>query len=248
MPIASFQTTPIPLAPNSQAAAQVLQSSNRPYVTLKAAATLDGKIATANGESQWITGPEAREAGHRLRSRHSAVLVGVGTVLADNPRLNVRLPSHEIPLVPPIRVVLDSHARTPLQAHVWEEDGGRRLWVVGVKAPEAALQAAREKGVEVLQAPTPRPELAWALPQLRQTGVNTLMVEGGGQVHASFLKAKMADELFLFLAGKLMGQAAAPGWVADLAGEGPWSLAQLPRLALSQPAIIGHDILIHGQF
>ena len=151
-----------PIVPDPGRVREKLGSTGRPYVTLKAAATLDGKIATGDGESKWITGETARRHAHRLRAGHAAILVGLGTVRADNPRLTVRLSGGDaaggdttggeaLPaasaLPPPARVVLDSRAAIDLGALVLAEDGARRIVVTGAEAPAEKVAALRGRRV-----------------------------------------------------------------------------------------------------
>lgn len=234
----------------------------RPYVRLKAAATLDGKIATRDGASQWITGEAARALGRRLRASADGVLVGIGTALADDPRLTVR----DGIAGEPARIVLDSAARLPLAARCLAADGARRILVAGSEAPADRMAALRAGGVEIVTAPTPRPQPRDFLPALLRLGLRSLLVEGGARVHASLIAQEAADDLWLFLAGSVMGDSAAPAWCADRAdgdvgdrrsagasgGETRLKrrdLASLPRLKLMPPLILeGGDLLVRGEF
>ncbi len=195
-----------------------------PEVTLKAAVTLDGRIASETGESKWITGPESRAAAHRLRSEHDAVLVGVGTVLADDPELTVRLGGRA---GDPLRVVLDTHGRTPSGAKVlgagcliFSREGGN------ISGAARVATAVGPGGVDVVA----------VLEQLANRGVRRVLVEGGGRVHRSFLEAGAVDRLELFTAGKIL--AGGPGFVA---GPG-FTLAGAPRLALVSVEQVGDDV------
>jgi len=167
----------------------------RPRVTLKLATSLDGRIATATGESKWITGEAARMEGHRLRAAHDAVIVGVETVLADDPELTVRLPGR--PVDQPLRVVLDSRLRTPPTAKVAQGDS-----LILTAAEPAPVGAAR---VQRIEAPDGRPSPAAALRVIRQAGAGSVLIEGGGQVAASFLRAGLVDRLEWFRAPVLLG-------------------------------------------
>lgn len=167
----------------------------RPRVTLKLATSLDGRIATATGESKWITGEAARMEGHRLRAAHDAVLVGVETVLADDPELTARLPGR--PVDQPLRVVLDSRLRTPPTAKVVRGDS-----LILTAAEPAPVGAAR---VQRIEAPDGRPSPAAALRAIQQAGAGSVLIEGGGQVAASFLRAGLVDRLEWFRAPVLLG-------------------------------------------
>ena len=167
----------------------------RPRVTLKLATSLDGRIATASGESRWITGEAARTAGHRLRASHDAVLVGIETVLADDPELTVRLPGR--PVDQPLRVVLDSRLRTPATARI----AGANTLILTAAAP-SPIGAAE---IEQVEAADGRPSPAAVLAALKRRGVGTLMIEGGGRVAASFIAAGLVDTLEWFRAPILLG-------------------------------------------
>ena len=179
----------------------------RPWVRLKVAASLDGRTALDNGASQWITGPAAREDGQRWRARASAVLTGIGTVLDDDPRLDVRsLPTPRQPL----RIVLDSRWRTPPTAAMLSTEGG--VLVVGLPSPDADVQARQDAlvvaGAQVLVAPAgpaERVDLAWLLPELARRGVNELHVEAGARLNGHLIEGDWVDEIVVYLAPKLLG-------------------------------------------
>jgi diaminohydroxyphosphoribosylaminopyrimidine deaminase/5-amino-6-(5-phosphoribosylamino)uracil reductase len=167
----------------------------RPSVTLKLATSLDARIATASGESQWITGEPARLQGHRLRAGHDAVLVGVETVLADDPELTARLPGR--PVDQPLRVVLDSRLRTPPMAKVAQGGG---LILTAVEPIPVGLAV-----IEQVEAEDGRPAPAAVLAALHRGGIASVLIEGGGQVAASFLRAGLVDRLEWFRAPILLG-------------------------------------------
>ncbi len=170
-------------------------------VTLKLATSLDGRIATATGESKWITGEPARLEGHRLRAAHDAILVGVETVLADDPELTARLPGR--PVDQPLRVVLDSRLRTPPTARVAE--GGDTLILTAAR-PNSVGTAT----VEVVEVDDGRPSISACLTVLRRRGVSSVLIEGGGEVAASFLRAGLVDRLEWFRAPILLGSEGRP--------------------------------------
>lgn len=197
------------------------RTRGRPHVILKAAITLDGRIAAADGQSQWITGPEARAAGHALRDRVDAILVGSGTLLADDPALNTRVAGGRDALP----VLLDRQLRCPPTAKVLRA-GRPPLIFVG---PDADLERASALApARVLPIPAGEGglDLGAALARLAEEGVHSLLVEGGARVHRAMVGAGVADELRLFLAPKLLA-----GGAAWLAGP-PFTLAEAPRFRL----------------
>jgi len=186
----------------------------RPHVTLKAAMTLDGKIADVHGASQWITGEPARREAHRLRAESDAVLVGVGTVLRDDPRLTVRL-DRPWPREP-YRVVLDSRARTPATAALISAATPRRsVVVVGAGAPGERVRALEAAGATVVRVAErgERVDPAAVLAALHAWEVRAVLVEGGSEVHASFIEAGLVDRVAVFVAPRLLGGRDAPSAV-----------------------------------
>ncbi len=176
-----------------------------PWVTLKAGVTLDGKLATAGGRSKWITSDAARRRAHELRDRVDAVVVGAGTVAADDPQLTTRLPRDGRT---PVRVVLDPSLRTSPRARVYGTGKGLRTLVATLVAPETArARAFSRRGVEVMQVRGrgERLDLEALLRALGKLGLLHVLVEGGSLVHGGFLSAGLADELILFVAPKLFG-------------------------------------------
>jgi diaminohydroxyphosphoribosylaminopyrimidine deaminase/5-amino-6-(5-phosphoribosylamino)uracil reductase len=198
----------------------------RPWLRMKIAASLDGRTALANGVSQWITGAAARADGHAWRKRAGAVLTGIGTVLEDDPRLDVR----DVPTVlQPQRVVVDARLQTPPQARILQPPG--RVWVYAGSDSlpgRAALQATRQVDIRVLPdthgSDPGKVDLAAMLADLAARGINELHVEAGHKLNASLLKAGLVDELLVYLAPKLIGlgrEMAAFGPLADLADAMP---------------------------
>ncbi len=170
------------------------------FLSLKVAVTLDGKIATGSGNSKWITGPNARQLVHRLRHEHQAILIGSETLLKDDPSLNTR-DIHQG--ISPIKVILDGRARMPRQAKCLRDNESKTIWVVGRKAPEPDWEL--PSNLIRLTSPGVRPEISWVLSQLENFDIHSILVEGGAQIHASFLKSKLVDKIYLFLAPRVLG-------------------------------------------
>jgi diaminohydroxyphosphoribosylaminopyrimidine deaminase/5-amino-6-(5-phosphoribosylamino)uracil reductase len=216
-----------------------------PFVTVKAAMTLDGKIATASGESKWITGPPARAVGMRLRFAADAVLVGINTVLADNPALTVRGPTGRIRKAPR-RIVLDALARTPAESVVASDAfAGRTTVVVSSSAPPTRVKRLAQR-VQVLTAPAHegRIDLAWLLAHLGGEGVASVLVEGGGEVNAAFLESGLAQRVAFFYAPKILGGRDARRGVA---GAGARSLQDLIQLREVVWRRVGEDLLLQAR-
>lgn len=204
-------------------------------VTLKLATSLDGRIATASGESRWITGPNAREAVHALRADHDAVLVGVETAIADDPELSVRIP--DFTGRQPARVVLDSHQRLPSECKLVQTARETPTYVVTIENSNNRLTDA---GVKVLQVKAigERPDLQASLDALEAEGIESVLVEGGGQVAASFLRCELVDAIEWFRAPIVLGGEGRPA-VGALALT---ALADAPRLRRTALDVIGDDI------
>jgi len=197
-------------------------------VTLKLATSLDGRIATASGESRWITGEAARLEGHRLRAAHDAILVGVETVLKDDPELTARLPGR--PVDQPLRVVLDSRLRTPPTARLASEN--TLILTAVAPAPVGGAQVLR------VEAEHGRPSIPAVLAALQAAGVGSILIEGGGQVAASFLRARAVDRLEWFRAPILLGGEGRP-CVAALALA---KLADAPKFRRLGVEPVGDDL------
>jgi diaminohydroxyphosphoribosylaminopyrimidine deaminase/5-amino-6-(5-phosphoribosylamino)uracil reductase len=217
----------------------------RPRFLIKAAATLDGRIATVGGDSKWITGEAARKDARALRGRLDAILVGVGTVLADDPQLTSRARG----VRDPIRVVLDGALRTPPRARLLPEVGGSRARTIVAcgGAPAARARALEAAGAEIWRLPAARDgriELHALAERLGAEKITSVLVEGGGRVHASFLEAGLADELRLYVAPIVVG-GDAPAWVG---GPGVRHLADAQRLTwLGAPERIGDDLIVRAR-
>jgi diaminohydroxyphosphoribosylaminopyrimidine deaminase/5-amino-6-(5-phosphoribosylamino)uracil reductase len=218
-----------------------------PFVTVKAAMTLDGKIATASGKSKWITGEKARTHGMKLRQGSDGILVGINTILADNPSLTARTAQSQKQLR---RIILDSMARTPLNAKVVSDEFAALTTIVVSKSAPKNRVAALAKKVNVIVAPTAgskfkiqnsKLDLCWLLEKLGAENVTSLLVEGGGEVNASFLSGGCAQRVAFFYAPKILGGRDARKAVA---GEGAKSLADAIQLREMEWEKIGEDLLL----
>ncbi|RMB08887.1 bifunctional diaminohydroxyphosphoribosylaminopyrimidine deaminase/5-amino-6-(5-phosphoribosylamino)uracil reductase RibD [Eilatimonas milleporae] len=207
----------------------------RPLFTLKSAASLDGRIALANGTSRWITNSHARIYGHWLRASHDAILVGIGTALADDPLLDCRIPGLENRS--PIRVVLDTHARLPAGSRLVQSARTVPVWLVHA-AGEEIDPALAEAGVTLVPVTDPH-DLAGVANSLATRGLTRVLVEGGGTVMAGFLKAGLADRLVQIHAPCLLGGDARPAFGALELG----ALERAPRFRLATERRIGTDRL-----
>lgn len=219
----------------------------RPFVTLKFAASLDGRVATAGGESRWITSTAARHHAHLLRHRHDAILVGVGTVLADDPELTTRLPGRP-DARQPLRVVLDSHLRTPLHARVLARAAGCVMPALIVTAPDPDATRARAleaAGAEILSVPTEdgRLHLPLLLDHLSRREVSSVLVEGGPTVHGAFRDAGLVDGVVALLAPRLLGGADA---LAAVGGKGAKTLADAPLFSDVEVTHAGGDVVVEA--
>ena len=216
-------------------------AEGRPMVTAKLATSLDGRIATHTGESQWITGEAARQEGHRLRADHDAIMVGVGTALADDPRLTCRHPGFEDRT--PIRIVVDSRLRLPLTSKLVMTARERPTWVMALPDTDPIRRdALTDLGVEVLEVPPEevgRPDIAAALRRLGERGLTRLLVEGGGRLIASLLAVSSIDRLVWFRAPMLIGGDGIPAAAAI----GVDRLAQAPRWRRIGQVDLGDDVM-----
>ncbi len=213
---------------------------NRPWVTLKLAASFDGRIATRTGESQWITGPQARRVVHAQRSTHDAVMVGGGTARADDPSLNVRDMgvSHQ-----PVRVVVSREANILPQGNLMTTARKTPVWIVhGSGASKTALTNASLQGVsllEAIEADDGGLNLSSVLEQLSAAGLTRIFCEGGGQLAAALLRDGLVDELIAFTAGLVIGADGIP----CVAGLGVAQLDNAPRFDLHTTQVIDQDVM-----
>ncbi len=214
--------------------------TGRPWFTLKAGVTADGRVATRGGESRWITGPQARREVHELRAEVDAVLVGIGTVLADDPQLTVR----GVRGRDPVRIVVDSELRTPPRARLLPKrargSGARVIIATTAGASPARQRRLEAAGAEVWRVGRSRVDLRALAHRLGEAAIASVLVEGGAEIHAAFVRADFADELRLYVAPMVFG-GTAPAWCA---GAGVAHITDAPRFAFLEPRSLGDDVLL----
>lgn len=212
--------------------------SGLPYVTLKSAASIDGKAATVTGESRWITGEEARLDVHHFRHQHDGIMVGVNTVLKDNPSLTTRLVEGG---KNPIRIILDTHLRTPLDAKIITDQKAPTWIITGADVDRKREIQLSELGIEVMKMESQKISIKEMLAALGKRGITSLFVEGGAEVHGSFLKERAFQQIITYIAPKLIGGKNAP---ASFGGQGIEQIGDAVSLNIIQVDLIGSDIRI----
>lgn len=217
--------------------------TRRPFVILKAALSLDGKLATRTGDSRWITGERARRRVHQLRNEVDAVLTGIGTVVKDDPLLTTRLDTPGVR--DPLRVIVDSRARLPLSAQLLKTSSRPPLVAVGPDAPQNRCDVLKKAGAEVVV--IPRGDGGLSLPDLMailgRREVTSVMIEGGGRLSTSALQAGIVDKVILMIAPMLIGGTTAP---TLLQGEGVEKLSEAFRLQEVKVEPLGDDLVVEG--
>jgi diaminohydroxyphosphoribosylaminopyrimidine deaminase/5-amino-6-(5-phosphoribosylamino)uracil reductase len=213
-----------------------------PFITVKFAMSLDGKIATANGQSRWISGTEARNEVHRIRTQNDAIMVGIGTALNDDPLLTVRNQS-KAPTKQPLRIVIDSKGKLPMDSAMLKEQGN--TLIVTAQLDSKHVKPLGDRNVEVLQCPAPdgSVDLSALIRILGQRGITSILVEGGPTLLGSLLTLRLIDKYVVFVSPVIIGGLNAP---SAMAGEGARVLAQAIRLSNVQLKQKGEDIMITG--
>ena len=215
-------------------------TTGMPYITLKIAQSMDGRVATITGHSRWITSQPARVEAHRIRNESDAIIVGIGTVLADDPQLTVR----HVAGKSPVRVVLDSHLKIPLSAQLLTDDHVHQTIVATVSGDSSKIAAIKKTGAHIWQFPNdqngriPLPEL---LKKMADARLSAVMVEGGAQVNTSFLKEKMVDHIIIAIAPKIIG--AGIEAIGDL---GVLTVDQGIELVDVKTGQLGPDLVVRG--
>lgn len=220
-------------------------TAGRPFVLAKFACSLDGKIATRTGESRWISGQSSRRRVHELRDAVDAILVGAGTAIADDPLLTTRLDDREGHH--PLRLVLDSRGRVPLEARLFDQaTPGHTLVAATAAFPAERRELLDGRGVEVLVLPADdreRVDLGALLEALGRRQVTSLLVEGGGTVLEAFFRARLVDKVVALIAPRIIGGAGAP---TPVSGEGVAHLRQAPYLTRIRVEQVGPDLMVSG--
>lgn len=212
-----------------------------PFVILKTATTLDGKIATHSGKSKWITSEESRKHVHQIRNEVDAILVGIGTVIKDDPSLTTRIPDGR----DAIRIILDSHARIPLNARVLNlQSNAKTIVAVTPSAQEDNINRIRQKAeVIIIPEKDGRVNIYELMKKLGEMQITSVMIEGGAEVNASALKAGIVDRVMFFIAPKIFGGKDAPSPIGGDGIDDPSEAIKLKDIAIEQ---IGEDILVMG--
>lgn len=212
-----------------------------PFVTLKTACTLDGKIASRTGDSKWITNEASRAHVHALRHRNQGIMVGVGTVIADDPQLTARLP---VPAIQPVRIVVDSRLRIPRHARVLDTAEAPTIILTTAAADSGRARELEQAGVELLLCGDgPQVDLPLAMRRLGERGIASVLLEGGGTLNGAMLEAGLIDQVRVFFAPKIVGGATAPAAFAFEGFERMQDAIVLERLTTER---FGDDICITG--
>ncbi len=222
--------------------------TKRPYVILKAGMTLDGKIATASGEAMWITGKQSRQEVHALRAGVDAVLVGIGTVLADDPALTARVGPqlNRLAATQPLRIVVDSTLRIPMKAQVlFGQERAKTIVATTDSASASRKQALLKRGIEVLTLPAVRGKVSLSalMRELGRREVTSLLVEGGGEINAAMLQAKLVQHVRLYMAAMLLGGNNAKSVIG---GKSPVHLAAAFKVHNLKTRAVGGDLVVEG--
>jgi diaminohydroxyphosphoribosylaminopyrimidine deaminase/5-amino-6-(5-phosphoribosylamino)uracil reductase len=217
-------------------------TTKTPFVTLKIAQTLDGKIATASGESKWITGEGARIEGHKLRDINDAILVGINTILKDNPSLTARIPGGR----DPVRVIVDSRLRIPLNARVLIQKSQSKTVIATLSnVPEIKIKKLQDIGAEVLTTKSVlgRVDLQDLMKKLGMKGIMNVLIEGGAEVNAAALKSSIVDKIVMFIAPTIM---TGRDSLCSIGGISPRKLGHAIKLRSVTSRLIGQDLMLEG--
>ncbi len=220
-------------------------TTNLPYVTVKVAGSLDGKISTTTGESRWITGDQARRHVHKMRNEVDAVMVGINTVLKDDPLLTTRL-ERKKDLKQPVKIILDSGLKIPLKAKlIRSRDGSRTIIATTAKAPQRKVKELESFGIEILKTKQKQSKVDMKdlMIQLGKMGINSVLIEGGAEVNASALQSGIVDRVIFFIAPIIIGGARA---TSAIMGNGIRFLKDAIPIKEASVKKIGQDFMIEG--
>lgn len=212
--------------------------TGKPFVTLKTAVSMDGKMATHTGDSKWITSETARLDVHELRHRHDAILVGIDTIIQDNPRLTTRLPHGGIS---PIRIVLDTHLRIPLHANVIQDLSTETIVICSKEADAEKELTLQARGVAVIRLNTDRIDISELLTVLGKQNILSLFVEGGAKIHTSFIESGYVNQIIMYMAPKLVGGSDARPFFS---GKGAEKIVESLPFEFVEVKFLGQDIKI----
>lgn len=216
-------------------------TTRMPFVTLKTASTLDGRIASRTGDSRWVTGAAAREQVHTLRHQHQAIMVGINTILADDPLLTTRA---SVPALDPVRIIVDSKLRLPPHARVVTDRSVRTVVLTTAQADRDARDLLEQAGVEIIVCGAgPAVDLGKAMKELGKLDIGSILLEGGGRLNGAMLEAGLIDKVILYYAAKIIGGASAP---STFSFEGIERMSEAIQLERVQVDMAGDDIRITG--
>ena len=222
-----------------------VMKTGMPFVTVKTAMSLDGKIATREGDSQWISGVKSRDFVHELRNQNDAILVGTNTILKDNPQLTCRLKKKRG--MHPARIILDRRNRIPLTAKVFANSKAHRVvYVSGSKLSTKREQLLKTKKIEVLKVKTLKSgfDLKQLMKLLAQKELNSILIEGGGEINSSAFEAGIVNRIFAFISPILVGGQQAP---SPIGGEGVAKITKAMRLDNMKVILIGDDLMVEAE-
>ncbi|MFC5650870.1 bifunctional diaminohydroxyphosphoribosylaminopyrimidine deaminase/5-amino-6-(5-phosphoribosylamino)uracil reductase RibD [Paenibacillus solisilvae] len=216
-------------------------TSGLPYVTVKSAMTMDGKLAAKTGDSRYVSGPESRELTHTLRHQHMAIMVGVQTLLADDPELTTRL---QVPAAHPIRIIVDSKLRMPLHAKLLQDKISPVLILTTEHADPSKCAALVAAGAQVVRCGSgEKVDLSVGMQLLGERGIGSILLEGGGKLNGSMLEQGLIDKIVLFIAPKLIGGAASP---SAFEFEGFDRMSEAIKIKDIQVQKVGPDVCLIG--
>lgn len=218
-------------------------TKKEPFVISKSAVSLDGKIATTTGESKWITGEDSREYVHNIRKKVSGIMVGIGTILADNPMLTARIEGHTVKS--PTAIIVDSHLRIPMNSNLFKDMTNREIIIATLVDDGIKKMQLEDKGVKIITTPSykNKVDLKYLIKRLGEEDIDSILLEGGSTLNFSALKMGIVDKVMYFIAPKLIGGETSK---SSIGGEGFSNLSEAINLKYSTSEKIGEDLLIEA--